>query len=574
MLLVTTACVSIPDSSPVSQHGDVNVNDQPPPLSNDVPGPQAGAEPAQIVEGFFGAMLAYPQNSAVAREFLTPGAAVSWDPRVSTVVYTGLGTLNESGNVVSVPVEQLGRMDGRGSWSTAPAVEKTQILSFRLQQVKGEWRISNPEPGSYIRSNYFERNYFPYSLYFVDPTQQWLTPDPVHLIGGDTTATALVSDLLLGPSPALAGVATSGAPAGTQLDTAVTISPTGVATVPLTPEFLRLSEEDRRLFASQLSWTLGQLPGVRSIAITVDGAPVPVAGVDQEFGVNAFPDRDPRGVAGDRRLYALARTGLVQVDTTDTSAVPGPISQVRDARSVAVNPSGQLGAVVSADGTSVVVGGMTTGSEQAAEPWVNDATSLLRPSWDQHGVLWLIDRTGRDGGARLLTATARNKVRVVDLPAELKGQDIRSFAVSTDGVRAAAILMDGDLPRLVVSVIDRSADDVAAVSLRAPRTVRPAEVTLSSMSSLSWVSPTAVAVLGDYGGQDTSPYVIAIDGSAIDPAGGTMPAGPTSLAASGSSEESPIVIGDADGRLYGQTPDLSWELLGGAHRLRAPVYPG
>ena len=60
------------------------------------------------MSGFFQAMLAYPQSSAVAREFLTPAAAVSWDPRVSTVVYTGLGRLTESGNVISVPVTSSG----------------------------------------------------------------------------------------------------------------------------------------------------------------------------------------------------------------------------------------------------------------------------------------------------------------------------------------------------------------------------------------------------------------------------------------------------------------------------------
>lgn len=571
LMLVCAACVSIPDSSPVSKADNVGGNEESPPLSNTAPGPQPGADPAEIVNGFFQAMLSSPQSSAVARQFLTPAAAVSWDPRASTVVYTGPGVLTESGNVISVELQQLGSMDDRGEWSTAPRGAQEVISSLRLQKVDDEWRISNPEPGTFIDSDYFDRNYLALSLYFIDPTQQWLTPAPVHLVRGDATATTLVSDLLLGPSPELSGVATSAAPPGTHLDSAVSISPTGVAQVPLSSEFLLLNEDDRGLFAAQLAWTLRQLPAVEWVEIVVDGAPVKIEGVDQEFRVDAFAGRDPAGIATDRRLYALARTGLVAVEPTDVTEVSGPIGQVRGARSAAVNPNGQLGALVTENGRRVLVGGMTSGSDQTPTSWFDAGTSLLRPSWDQHGVLWLVDRTGKDGGARIWAVTEGRR-RQIEV-AGLTGEDIRSFGVSSDGVRLAALVRNGDTPQLLVAVIDRSADNAADVSLRAPQEVRPAQFTLSSMTDLAWKSPTSLAVLGNFPGGDMLPYTIAIDGSSIEAPNGLLRTTPTSLAA-GANEEVPLAVGDAAGEIFGQTPDLSWERLGGAHRLRAPVYPG
>ena len=332
---------------------------------------------------------------------------------------------------------------------------------------------------------------------------------------------------------------------------------------------MRKTEE---LFAAQLAWTLRQLPIVRLIAITVEGAPVKIEGVDGEFRVDAFAGFDPAGIAGDRRLYALSRAGLVSVESTDVAAVPGPIGEVRGSRSAAVDPSGQLGALVADDGRSVTVGGMTSSSEQTPTTWLDGARSLLRPSWDQHGLLWLVDRTSKDGGARIL-AGPEGRVREVDAPG-LTGEDVESFAVSSDGVRAAAIVRVGDTPRLVVSVIDRSPDNSAAVTLREPRVVRPAEFTLSAMSVACVGEPDVGGCCwGTSRAQDTGPYTIAIDGSAIEAAGGTLPAPPTALAA-GRNEDGPIVVGDGDGRIYGLSPELRWERLGGAPRLWAPVYPG
>ena len=49
---------------------------------------------------------------------------------------------------------------------------------FTLEQVEGEWRISNPEDGLIILEPDFERLYDERAAYFLDPTGQRVVPDP------------------------------------------------------------------------------------------------------------------------------------------------------------------------------------------------------------------------------------------------------------------------------------------------------------------------------------------------------------------------------------------------------------
>ena len=578
LALSCAACVSIPDSSPVTETDNVSLGEQSQQISYVPPGPQPGATQTDIVTGFFRAMLAIPQSSAVAREFLTPAAAESWDPSESTVVYSEQERITSEDDVVSVSLSELGRLNARGSWTTAPHGDKTMISSFLLEQVGDEWRISNPAPGTLINVDYFKRYYGPrqdqidpFSLYFIDPTQKVLTPEPVHVALGDTTATTLVSDLLLGPSPELAGVATTAVPAGTQLEAAVSVSTAGVAEVPLSAEFLQLSEEDRDLFAAQLAWTLRQVPDVRAVAITVDGAAVQIEGQADEFSVDRFAGLDPADVVGDRSLYALAKNGLVAVEPTEATPVPGPAGLARGAKSVAVSTGGTQAAIVAANGRSVDVVGMTNGSDQTPATWIDDAASLLKPSWDQLGVLWALDSRPQLG-VRILAANGEGPAKVVNAPG-LTGTNVIAFAVSRDGVRAAALVDYGDDIRLVVTVIDRDAEDAGDVSLGIPRIVRPAQFSLSSMTALAWASPTTLAVLGKDGRSDTQPFSIAIDGSSILAASGLLPPDPTTLAAA-PNVDAPVALGDNSGRIFVQTPDLRWVQYGGDEKLREPVYPG
>lgn len=565
---LSAACVSIPGSSSVRKADGVGIEDSSPQIAINVSPPAPGADPASVVQGFYTAMVAYPQATSTAREFLTPDAAVEWDPGRSLVVYQDADSV-ENRSDVTITATALGSLDERGAWTSADP-ERTHIRTdLHLVKVDGQWRIDNPEPGIFVDSAYFERTYETFSLYFMNPTRTILTPDPVHLAVGETTSTALVENLLLGPSRELAGVALSTAPTGTALDGVVTVSSTGIAEVPLSTDVLKLSPEDRQYLAAQLTWTLRQIAEIDAITITVDGADISIPNVGTVVATDRYPGYDPAGFNGDRSLYALERDGLVTVTSTGVSSVLGPIGTVKSGDSVAVDPAGTLAAIVTGDPPSVVVGEIVAGSEEGVADWFTRGTRIPRPSWDAVGLLWVVDVSNHGARVYAVTADGPTPVRAPGLT----GRQVVSFAVSRDGVRLAAIVRGRDGTKLVISMVDRDPADPTKVSLRAAREVVSAGFTVDDLRGLAWVSPTSIAVIGSEPGQDREPYAVAIDGSAIEAATGYLPARPLTVAA-GPNLDAPIAVGAPGGLIYVQTPDLQWPRYGGSARLRAPVYPG
>ena len=568
--VLLAGCVSLPDSSSVHEGRAPRAQqDDPQVISNAPVGPTPGASREQVVAGFLAAMLAYPQTATVARQFLTPAASATWSPGARVVVYEDQEIV-QRGRAITVATKPLGSLDERGSWTSATPGNATVTTRLQLARVDGEWRITNPMSGTFVDRDYFERSYDPYSLYFFDPAGRVLTPDPVWLLVGETTATALVKNLLLGPTADLAGVAETAAPPDTDVDVSVVISGAGLAEVPLNETVRNLSAGDLKLFAAQLAWTLRQVLEITAVTITVDGGPVDIPDVGTIFDVDSFGGFDPAGLAASRQLFALSSQGLVTVTGEGAVPVAGPISAgPDDPSSAGIDPTGSLAALVTSDGTSVVVGGVPAGSIEQPRVWFSGAHDLLRPSWDVHQVLWLIDRTER--GAVISTVT-RDGVRGLRAP-RLEGQDIIAFAVSRDGVRLAAVVADGERTRLVMAMIDRDPEDPAKVSLRQVHPVVSPEAALQALSGLAWASPTSVVVLANDVGGDREPFEISIDGSAVRSTTGFLPTRPVSVAA-GPNVDAPIVVGSASGRIYIQSADLQWTQFGGTDKLRSPVYPG
>ncbi|MGH3507534.1 MAG: LpqB family beta-propeller domain-containing protein [Nocardioidaceae bacterium] len=569
--LALSGCVSIPESSSVREGREVDVQGEPRVINNIPVGPSPGASPLDVVSGYFAAMLAYPQTYDVAREYLTPTAAASWTPGGTVVVYDKQAIV-ERGGFVAVEGDILGSLDDRGTWTTAPPGQSSLRTQFRLTQIDGEWRIVNPLPALYVDRDFFQRSYSQFSLYFFDPTQLVLTPDPVYLLIGDDTASTLVDNLLHGPTRDLTGIVETLVPDGLELDGPVEVSSTGAASVPLSDQILTIDESDRQLFAAQLTWTLRQLPEVADVSVTLDGEALDIAGVGTRIGDDELTGYDPAGLSASRQLFALSPKGLVRLDSDGVVLESGPISEASmGARAVAVDQTGQLGAVVSGDGRTVYVGGVNAGSEQEERVWLTGATNLLRPSWDVHGVLWVVDR--QPGGSVVRAMTGPGAGEPLSTPEGLSGKDIQGFAVSRDGVRFAAVVAEGDEARLVIAKIDRLDDRPRQVMLLRLREVLSPDITLTGISGLAWSSPTDVVLLANGEAGDRQVYEVSIDGSAVEAMTGFLPSRPLSLAA-GSNEDAPLAIGGRNGNVYVQTPDFQWVEVPSAQRLWAPSYPG
>lgn len=579
VVALLAGCVSLPDSSSVQRGRGVGVQRGFSLVFNYPPGPQPGADKTEIVAHYMQAMLAFPLAPAVVREFFTPEAARSWVPGAALRVYQSPSVASGSAGTVALNAQVLGSLDARGSWVSASSSADALDVALDLRKVDGEWRISNPPPGTLLDTDFFSRYYHQYSLYYFDPTHTLLAPDPVYLLLGNTgqTANALVRDLLRGPTAAMGGVVQGEVPAGTRLASDVAVSAGGLAEVPLTGQVLQMSSERLRFLAAQLAWTLRQERlGVNHVQVSAAGRVVSVPGLGDSFSVDAFQGYDPTIFAAKRTLYALSAEGhLVAVSSDRAYPVAGRVGAVRArARSVAVDPSGSLGALVTEGGTKVVVGDVVESADAADNAvWRSGRHDLLKPVWDVRGLLWLVDRPG--GRARILVAAkvgSRVVTKAVNAPG-ITGEDVRGFALSRDGMRAAVVIGRGDGTRLAIASVSRRATSRTEISLTNVRDIANADFPLVNMTAVAWFTPTTVIVLAQDEGSDPQPYQIAIDGSRVQPTTGFLPVRPEYLAA-GSDPDVPPVVGSADGRLYSRAPDQQWPLVEAPQRLFAPTYVG
>lgn len=577
VLLAVSGCVELPQRSGVHAGRDVGVQVQQPPPFNRPSGPRPGASPTAIAQGYLAAMLAYPQSDALVRQFMTPHAAASWDPSRGTVVYENQTLVTKRHDVV-LTGEVLGSLDSRGTWHSASKASSPLSLRLRLERVSGQWRIANPPPGTYVPNSFFTLYYEPLSLYFFDPERAVLVPAPVFVLQGRSAPTTLVQDLLRGPTEELKGMVVTAAPSTTSLQRPVRVSSSGVAEVPLSPDVLGLSPLGRRLLASQLVWTLNAPElGIAGVGIRVRGHALAIPGVGDVMGTDAPSAYDPTGLAASRLLFASSRAGrLVSLSGNSVAAVPGAIGRVRaPGGSAAVDLSGSTAAVVTSKRDKVLVGSLETGTASGSpEVWYAGGSDLLRPSWDLFNDLWLVDATSE--GAMLIVvhkSPGGHLVRrVVNAPG-ISGADVRSFAVSRDGVRFAAVLGKGTASELVLAIIHRRPGAPGDVQLTRVHRVTNADYPLVNMTYLAWSSPTQLAVLGQDQGSQTQPYEVSIDGSSVTPLTGFLPVQPVSLGA-GPNTDAPIVLGAGKGRVFVRTPDGQWRPLGLDQQIFRPFYPG
>ena len=86
---------------------------------------------------------------------------------------------------VLVDAAEKGRLDTQGRFQVASG---RRNVEYRLEQVDGEWRIANPQPGLMVTARFFEDYFRPFNLYFFDRPARRLVPQPVHVLVEDGLA--------------------------------------------------------------------------------------------------------------------------------------------------------------------------------------------------------------------------------------------------------------------------------------------------------------------------------------------------------------------------------------------------
>lgn len=575
LCLLLAGCVSLPTSGQIHPGpvlGDETADTAPVFLPR---GPTKGDSPAGIVAGFLDAMQANPLTTSVARKFLADSAATAWNPEAATIIYAER-SFDIDGNEVRVSLDDVARLDRRGSWLGREKGPDALELHFRVTKEHGQWRVVNPPSALVIPETYFESRFKRYDLFFFDKTAQVLVPEPVYLPSGMQTPTLLVSGLLKGPAQDLLGVERSFIPASTEVDLSVPVSENGTVEVPLSDEVLDLDEADLRMVSAQLAWTLRYVQGVRKLRITVDGSPVAVPGLGTEQDIMGWAEFDPRVNWASTELFGLREGRVVTMVNGQERRVSGVFgSESLGIRSIGVDlPAEQIAAVTS-DGTSVLVAPRAgVPGELPNRPNVifDGGSDLLPPVWDIYGDVWLVDRTAE--GA--VVYNVRSGV-VTEMPAPgITGAQVKDVEMSRDGTRLVAVVTEDGVDHVVVARVAHTSDGHARKVLPA-EAITVGELAVKEIRDLAWRTPEDLALLT---GPETglSQVVIArVDGSWAE---GDVASNPEVFrreavrVATSPSAGVPLYVGTIRGQLFELAADGRWTGTTFERGLSSPVFVG
>ncbi|WP_334172291.1 LpqB family beta-propeller domain-containing protein [Sinomonas sp.] len=557
-LLTAVGCAQIPTAGPVgtSNDGGSAIGNAPQYIP---PGPQTGASPQSIIEGFFNAGSGYQNDFTVARQFLAPANAVSWKPSQRTLVYRGSATVVPAGrpNAYRYELDVAYSVDQDGIMTQYPPGTK-QSIDVELTQVDGQWRLSKIPDGTVIPEETFKVLYRAFSIYFFDPTFTVLVPDARWFIDNSGIAKSLVSALIAGPAPYLKPAVASAFPAGIQLERESVPIVGNVAQVDLTPELRDASFTDRQRMHSQLLRTFAALPSVGEVSLRTNQTEVAI----QDPSAPRPPDPlvDPKvpswqvGIAGGQ---------LVQYGSKQASKIDGlaSVSQL-DPSDPAAAASQHVYAFLGDDGRSLysIVPG------QPAR-LLDSGQSFAPPSIAPDDWVWSAAPDPGGGAGKVIAfkpvGTPQNAApphATVSAP-WLAGRAVTSLRVSRDGVRALVLSEADGQTLLQVSGIVRGSDGTPQ-SLTNPITL---PVTAKNPSVALWVDETTIVVSETSSTAQVAPELVSLQGD--EPRQISPLTGIQSLSA-----------GNGDSAIYAMTPDgiyllvrTSWTEQGkGASQLAFP----
>jgi hypothetical protein len=571
--LLVTGCGTVPTKGPIRSGSQ----DGPAPLAGGIgveaQPPRPNAAPLTIVNGFLEAM-SDKRGLDVARQYMTPEAAARWKPEQQTYVYDQSSTKAvsiRSQNTVALRAPLIGSIDGRGSWTPAPRPAFAEF-NFVLTKVDGQYRVASVPPGVYLGSNLLDARLRPSPLYFANRERDMLVPDTIYLpnnLPPGQAATQLVQELLKGPTDRLGNGVVTAAPPGTQVNVSVPVD-YGVATVALSDTANGLSTNDRQLLAAQIAWTLRPISS--RVRITVGGAQL-LPDLEEVLSFSDFSQYDPSVPIGQMKdLYGVRKTKLVRINQDGSNtidATPLDSSQLYQyvASSFAVDLRGEFGAVVTeVNGNDVVAyGRLEPGDKEGKPEFIPTDGTVLRPTFDNVGNLWIVDRAGGDSPRLRM----RNKDgKLTEIPADFGGEPVQ-LRMAPDGVRALLVIKTGG-GKVVKTATIVTNDQKLALS-----NFRPLELPLVDITDASWTQSGILVAGKARTGATAQPWQVNVDGSQPRLIQGASNDFQAKHLASNTNIDTLPVVEDLVGQLHWQTKDLGWATLDDNPPIPiSPVYPG
>ena len=553
------ACATVPTSGPIEQGPVVDAGESSQFIRVIAAPPSEGASTTEIVRGFLEANASLESDHAIARRYLTPDAAGTWDPDAATTVYqqSSLKLSEGKGGTITARLAINNRLDAQGTLDPVdPAT--TEKVAFTLEKVAGsppgapQWRISDPAPGILISDADLRRAFRQYQVHFPSTRSGALVPDGRLLpVVGPSLPTALAQRVLGGPAEWLAPGVRTGAPPGTALALGAVPVSNGVALVELTEQALAATDVQRRDLAAQLTWTLTQLPDVASVRLQVGGEPYDVPGVPELMDRSVWQARSPdtltTGSTGDVRLpyFVLDGPALIRVSESGRTVLPLEVPQPQELIDLGVSLDQRSAAAVDKDRRALWILPLGRGiTEQRIE-----GKEIGGASFDVDGGAWFTD------AGRVLRLVPKGLPQEIAVQPALVSAPITSVHLARDGTRVILVADE----ELYLGVIQPSSTGLVIGSARRIAT------SVSGVRDVAWRDSVTLDVLGR---TDTSGLQVLRIGVGTGEAQ-LLGAPPDPLEVTSAPGSATLVAGSGD--LLFANVGLQWRAQGDA---RSVAYPG
>ena len=521
------ACARLPRDGEVRQ-SDVVVAEGDS-LVQSAAGPEVGASPKEIVEGFLRACAAgYSDGFATARSFLTKAAADSWSPQEVVMVYTGSESpvVEQAGEgAVDLRTRLIGSLDGAGILT--PRDDEDHAVSYSLTaDSTGQWRIAELPDGILLPEPVFGQEFSAYLLHFLSLDRERAVPE-LRWAALRTAAPALMRLLLGGPSEWLAPGADTLVPPGLRLlgGLDAPLPADGAVTVSVSSEAAALDPTGRALLVAQIERTLTQVAGIHSVSVRAlgDGEDPRDADAGTALGGAADLDAAPgasgqaigmsggnvvRGLSTARETLATSRAlGTTSARWPDVGA-DGTIVALVGRSMLLLAPGRSAASVIhSVDDDSAgqtADGDQADGDQADGDQTGGDRAEMTPPVIDRHGWTWTVARGE-------IIALNRAGLRAEPAAEWLAGSRVLALDVSAESERLVVRrLVDGETAdRVEAAVIVRDARG-RPQRLGPPLTVPGTGGT----RALAWSDPVAVAVLADDGNGAPDVKQVQVGGTA------------------------------------------------------------
>lgn len=518
LALVLTACAGLPISGPVKLGRVVAEASEDPPVSFNPEKPFVGMTPQQVVEGFIDAGTAPRDDWGIARLFLTDDS--DWNPSAGVTVYTpGQRVVGETvEDEVTVSVSQEASVDGIGAYATGSG--QAVSLTYRLEQVAGEWRISEAPDGIVLDRNRFGSVYRPYSLMFFDPTWTYLVPDR-RWFTVEYAPVRIAEALVAGPAPWLADAVSTAFSENVGLSGPFVPVRSQTAEVSLRPPARDLDQLTLDRMKAQLEQSLATA-GVRSVDLLVDGQPLPATAALV------------RSTRVDARTLVLSGQSLGFLSGAEVDPLASFAQALTDIEPDAIEIDGDR---------AVAAVRLATGEVWrvlADSRWesLDDRPGLVAPTLDTEGYIYSVPTD--DPTALLAFGPDGLTYSLAD--AWPGATEVYGMRMSRDGTRLAALVRSGTQQSIVVAGLLRD-DAGAPVGLAEPTTLGDLP---GRGLDLTWLDGATLAVLAESDGGR-----VVVEQSVGGPAASTR-APSAGVAIAGGNESGAVRLLDADGELYGQ----------------------